>query len=517
LSQDQEESAIPTGTAEPPQPLYKSLFKKGIDAVVDASTSAAETGGKIAGQTLSIASEATVDVSALVAETGSKLIERTVANAKYFSSTNHAQWFGDDAEQVGRECGLLNDWSQTRFPSQVTSAAFCAAAGLGILTSATEITRVTRALMDNDRGVLQTLLRSFFNPEAAQTISRWMDTVLTQGFSGGMFHRLAHGHDLGGLLELVRQHNLTGALEWFNHVALRDFWTPHGVPYLPFGSQSIFDWLVSLGVRKTTAMSLLSLNAAQAGAALLAYKASRSAVEYVRAQLRKRKAQRLWDRAQSLEETNDYESADLCYDEALSYAPDSLDALIWVSIRALERAREAENAALWRRHNDRCYQLADAVRLRLSAADQVIPFSGGTRISLRGLAATLMAVSWSGGRGDQEDAIEGLRGILSGAVSDLLVMAEKLRAGDQVPGLEKTFLRARPFSAVLNESLALQLLTASPQPLPTPHTPITVHKRVTDTLKAVISQNDSQSAYAGELLEGFMRKYPLAGLGRLTT
>ncbi len=494
--------------AETSQPSGKSLLEKATGMVADVSTMVTTLGGKVVGQTIA----AVEDASSSVLAAGGEVVEQTVSKAKQLVNTNHEQWFGDDVERIKEECGLLNDWSQTRFPSHVTQAALCAAAGISVLANASPITRITRNLMDSDRGIIQVLLRQFVNPEEIKAIDRWMGTIPGQEFAGGMFHRLAHGHDINALIALIQGNNLDGVVGWFNHVYLRDFWTPHGVPFLPFGSETVFDWLVSLGVKKTTAMGILSVNAAQVAGALLAFKASKMAIEYVREQLRKRKAQQLWDRAQTLEAVGDDESADLCYDQAVGYAPNAPEALIWVSIRAFEQARKVEDSALWRRRNQRCYQLADALRLKLAAEDKLVPFSGATLISLRGLAVTLMALSWHGSVGDKEDAFEGQRGMLSGGVNDLLEAAEKLRSGIQAPRLEKTLMGARPFSAVMNEALALRLLIASPRLLPTPHTPITIHKRITETLKDLISRNDNQSAYAERILGDFTRKYPLSNL-----
>ena len=68
----------------------------------------------------------------------------------------------------------------------------------------------------------------------------------------------------------------------------------------------------------------------------------------------------------------------------------------------------------------------------------------------------------------------------------------------------------RPFSAIANEALALNLLTANPFRLPTVHTPLTVHRRIKDTLYEISKIKGDEGDYAKELLNGFNSKYPLS-------
>jgi hypothetical protein len=154
-------------------------------------------------------------------------------------------------------------------PKQITTGLFCFAAASGVLSNSTEITRFTRAWMDHDRSVVQKMFRTVFDPAEAREISAWMDRV------PGHAHRLHHGHDLAALMELRTQYGLNGILSWANHVMARDFWTPHGVPYLPAGSGSVYNWLVGTGVSPANAMSLLSINAAEAASGLLFVTAGR--------------------------------------------------------------------------------------------------------------------------------------------------------------------------------------------------------------------------------------------------
>lgn len=298
------------------------IFKNISDAVIDISTSVMRRGGDAVSNavsntkglvetTLPIVTNVAADISNYARTVGGEVMESAISSAKEFPNLNHEQWFGDDLDRIKGECDFLNDWNKTRFPTQVGQAALCAAIGAGILDNSTAITQFTRDLMDNDHGPIQVLFRRLFRPEAAEEISRWMDTVPGLDYAGGMFHRLKHGHDINALIQLVREHHITGAIEWFNHIALRDFWTPHGVPFLPSGSGTVFDWLVSLNVPKTTAIKLLSLNMAHVAGAILLYRSGQTTIKYIKEQLRERQARRLWDRAKELEVMGDYESADL--------------------------------------------------------------------------------------------------------------------------------------------------------------------------------------------------------------
>ena len=125
--------------------------------------------------------------------------------------------------------------------------------------------------MDHDQAAVQQWLRRVFNPDQAREISVWMDAAPGAEYAGGWAHRLIHGHDFAAMTEVMQEYGLVGAAEWANHVWLRGFWTPHGVPYLPAGSGTVYEWLMDAGLSSSTAMGLLTINAAEAASGLLLY------------------------------------------------------------------------------------------------------------------------------------------------------------------------------------------------------------------------------------------------------
>ncbi|HWP93531.1 MAG TPA: hypothetical protein VNN20_15165 [Thermodesulfobacteriota bacterium] len=89
---------------------------------------------------------------------------------------------------------------------------------------------------------------------------------------------------------------------------------------------------------------------------------------------------------------------------------------------------------------------------------------------------------------------------MNSGVDDLLKTANYLK--------DKWF--ERPFSAIANEALALNLLMASPFNLGSTYTPLYVRNRIANTLGQIASKDDEAGMYSRELLESFKRKYPLA-------
>lgn len=144
----------------------------------------------------------------------------------------------DSVERLKSSENPLIRLETQKIPQNFRASFLYAAAAAGMFANATEVTRVTRALMDDDKALLQQWLRNGFNPEQAADISAWMDRVPGTEVAGGFGHRLLHGHDAQAMFELMREHGSVGAIEWTNHVWLRDFWTPHGVPYLPAGTET---------------------------------------------------------------------------------------------------------------------------------------------------------------------------------------------------------------------------------------------------------------------------------------
>lgn len=180
----------------------------------------------------------------------------------------------------------------------------------------------------------------------------------------------------------------------------------------------------------------------------------------------------------------------------LSYVPDKPEIAIWTSMNYLRCAQQNDMKENRTANLFRAYQLADSVRIKL-IKDKSIPYYGGIRLSLRGLATTIMATSCIGILGKEN--ITAIKGIIASGIDDLMKMSNSL----------KQHLNLRPFSAIANEALALNLLTASPFVLSTVHTPLTIHNRISESLQILSAEKDIEGGYAQNLLEGFNKKYPL--------
>jgi len=455
----------------------KEALKKGITTVSDAADFAKDSSKKAWNQTLDL-SKARIKKGKVI--------------------------FKDDVEMIKKDCSLLNDWTVIKEPFAVTHSAILATAGMGILANETKLAQLSRSIMDSDASIFQQILNFFFNPQEIKQISKWMDTVPGKSFAGGgVTHRIMHGHDVSALIELIQNHNLAGVAEWFNHVALRDFWTPAGVPYLPFGSNTVYEWLCSIGVSKSTAASLLSVNFWNVMGLIMIYHSSMAFYGLIKEKINTKKVKKLWDRAREFEELEDFDAANQCYDQVLSYVSDRPEVTVWIAMNYLKLAKQQNIKRVWKSNLLRAYQLADSARLKLTK-DKTILYYGGVQLSLRGLTTTIMASSWGSFAG--ENNLYAIKGVIASAIEDLLKMANSL----------KDKWHSRPFSAIANEALALNLLTASPFPLPSAFSPIIVHKRIVDTLKHIALKDSEEAIYAQALLNGFHKKYPLGETASLT-
>lgn len=186
-------------------------------------------------------------------EIGEEQLERANDKLDEWKADHSSLVNGDSISALEKSENPLIELERRKVPKHVTMHLIHLFTAAGVFTNADDITRFTRDLMDNDNAAIQQWLRKVFSPEEAREISLWMDTSPGAEYAGGWAHRLEHGHDISALVELSNEYGLTGAIEWTNHVWLRDFWTPHGVPYLPSGSGTVYDWLVSAGVAPQTA------------------------------------------------------------------------------------------------------------------------------------------------------------------------------------------------------------------------------------------------------------------------
>lgn len=190
-------------------------------------------------------------------------LESVVVQRKRLTATTN----GDDLGKISLPDGPF----RRSFPVASNDVAALAAFGVGagLLANEVEIMRFTRALMDDDKAAVQMLLGGILDPARAKEVGVWMDSVPGQSVAGGWAHRLQSGHDLESLSSLVDEQGVGAAAHWFNHVYLRDFWTPVGVPWMSGGSGSAYEGLKAMGISPSTAMDLLSINAAEAASGLL--------------------------------------------------------------------------------------------------------------------------------------------------------------------------------------------------------------------------------------------------------
>ncbi|MFH1704168.1 MAG: hypothetical protein ABIB41_12235 [Nitrospirota bacterium] len=426
---------------------------------------------------------------------GTKLLKQTKDSFKIIAKSGKSI-FRDDIEMIKSDCPLLNQWTSSRVPHAVLNSAVLASASLGLLKNETDILRVTR-VMDSRDAVFQNILRTFVSESEIKKINKWMDKIPYKHYiGGGVTHRIKHGHDIGALIKLIKNHNYRGIAVWFNHVALQDFWTPAGIPYLPSGSKSVYGWIQKLGLSKKTAANLVSVNCARIAAILAFCQFCRSFYKFYKLVQKKRKAKELWNRAIELERLGDYSAANYCYDEVLAYLPEEPELLIWTAMKYFQCAQKQDSVDMWKSNLLRAYQLADTVRIKLTK-DKAVNF-GGILLSLRGLSMIIMASSWAGL--SAQDNYHVIRGIISSGVNDFIKMAERL---------EKQRIGLRPFSIVANNSIVLDLLIDIPFDLPTVYTPLTIHRRITDTLQTLAKRSDQEGKYSKRLLGSFMKKYPL--------
>lgn len=469
----------------------KKAWGKTSDMIADVTKSTAEESKRIWGKASGIISETATSAT----KSSKKVLDQTTVSLKEAAKKGKGI-FQDDVERLKNECALLNQWTLPTVPQPVVHSAILAAAGTGVLFNEDNLIQLT-SWMDSKNSIFEKILELFFDRADIEQVSKWIDTIPGANFvGGGVTHRITHGHDINALVDLFQSHDLAGVFEWFNHIVLQDFWTSAGIPFLPFGNNSAFEWLKSLGFGPEVAADLLSVNSAEVIAVLMLYRGSKFFIKFIQDQIREKKAKELWNRAIELNKLGDFSAANKCFDLVLSYVPDKPEIAIWTSMNYLRCAQQNDMKEDRTSNLFRAYQLADSVRLKL-LKDKSIPYYGGIRLSLRGLATTIMASSCICILG--KDNINAIKGIIASGVEDLIKMSNSLNQ----------HLNLRPFSAIANEALALNLLTASPFALSSVHTPLTMHNRINESLQKLSMEKDLEGEYAKKLLVGFNKKYPL--------
>ena len=416
---------------------------------------------------------------------------------------------GDRISKIRESNNPLLRLEEQKVPQNFFASFVYAAAAAGVVQNAAEVTRFTRGLMDNDSAGVQELLRRVFNPEQAKEISAWMDRVPGTEFSGGYAHRLFHGHDLNAMYELMQDHGAVGAAEWANHVWLRDFWTPHGVPYLPTGSGTVYSWLMDMGVTPSTAMSLLSVNAAEAAGGMLAFYSVQRAVRGSKAFARARRYRQAVNEVEKLAQRG--MEADAIFKVAdIETFLDSRPAphlRLDLALFCLEQGYKssANHAVSWGTH---AFEIASSLCRPIEGFPKVIPYHGGTKVSFHGIAAYVTASAYASLVQRRDSDWTSIAPRLEFGIDQFLAVSDQQANRISIPGLEKPAPGYRPYSALTNQLLALELVTAFGPLFGTTSDPIAIRRRMDESLRKLAKDSGPSGELATRISRALGRVYP---------
>ena len=403
----------------------------------------------------------------------------------------------DNLELFGRDVTPLGDPTGRNDAPPITAITGVALAGasVGAFANATELMRFTRPLMDADNVALQRWLSDVFPAATNPLVSRAMDTVPGAEYAGGMFHRLHHGHDIEGLVAMVREFGFDGAASWINHVGLRDLWTPHGVPWLPAGAGDVHAWLVELGMQRSLAATLLSVNAATLAGLTLGLLAGVAFRQYVRTTLERAEAKSRFDHACAALNTGDLITATERFESALRLPGANERLRLAAAMASLEAARHSDHPETRARvARDASYWLKDILadpKARVSGTS--MPAWAGADVSTHALAAVLYSQALMLAYGDDATATIEIDRMRTG-------VAAAIDHGDRLldPPRRGPLARpARPLSAAVNYTLALETVLAYPQRLVTANTtPERLHRSIREALMATAGTEYEELAHS---------------------
>lgn len=421
---------------------------------------------------------------------------------------------GDDITRLQTSDNPLLTLDQRSVPPHIRSAALYLATASGLFANADEVTRFTRDVMDRDDAAVQQWLRRVFDPEEAREISMWMDTAPGAEHAGGWAHRLDHGHDLSALATLGEEHGVTGAVEWTNHVWLRDFWTPHGVPYLPAGSGSAYEWLIEAGVSPATAMSLLTVNAAEMATGILAFSGGRRLYKGLKSYTTGRDYRRRVDRIRQLAHEGSHNEAVRLVDNTETFAVGQevprlrLD----LAVLCLDQSFKVTDEQLASAWGSRAFQIAFDLCRSLPHLPDDVPYHGGTRVSFHGFAATIAASAYSfhvqTNQSDWQQVVERLQF----GVNRFLELSAKQSKTSSLQLKGKDMWGYAPYSAMTNQLMALELVTACGGALTTTHDPIAIRREMENTLMT-LKADKTHRPVAVKIDDELQRSYPLKNPG----
>jgi hypothetical protein len=416
---------------------------------------------------------------------------------------------GDRISQIRESNNPLLRLEEQKVPQNFVASFVYAAAAAGVVQNAEEVTRFTRGLMDHDSAAVQELLRRVFNPEQAKEISAWMDRVPGTEFSGGYAHRLFHGHDLNAMYQLMQDHGALGAAEWANHVWLRDFWTPHGVPYLPTGSGTVYSWLRDMGVAPATAMSLLTVNSAEAASGILAFFSVRRAVRGAKVFVGVRRYRQAVDEVEKLAQRG--MEADAVYKVAdIETFLDSRSAphlRLDLALFCLEQSYkpQANHAVSWGTH---AFEIASSLCRPIEGLPKVTPYHGETKVSFHGIAAYVTASAYASLVQRRDSDWTSIAPRLEFGIDQFLTVSDQQAKKRSIPGLDKPAPGYRPYSALTNQLLALELVTAFGPLFGTTSDPIAIRRQMEKSLRTLAQDHGPSGELATRISRALGRVYP---------
>jgi hypothetical protein len=410
----------------------------------------------------------------------------------------------DDPERFAEACSPLNAAAtDLEVPAHVATGLVLGAASSGVLTNATDLMRWTRAL-DSDSAALQRFLSSVFPRATASEVSAFMDRVPGARMAGGMFHRLRHGHDLEGLIAVTQRYGWREGATWANHLFLRDFWTPHGIPWLPAGSGRVLDLLTSWGVRRSVAASLLSVNAASLGGLALAFAAGSIVRNVARGRIGRARLVRQFRHALEAAEAGDLGQACTRFASIVDTLEPHVTvydrlAMATVLVGSAEHELDALEARIRAAHMA-VQELHFVVRRAEPSA--VLELWAGASVSLHGFAGLLLARAYP--LAYDEDRFD------TAALLTLRSTVERALRHAASLHQERGPLRPRrPLSATVNYLIAMDTTLAFPDVVidREERDPLVLRDRLLRGLEQV---PPGFEGYAGEVRDRLVRRYPLA-------
>lgn len=361
----------------------------------------------------------------------------------------HRSTFESDPEVFGR---LYN--ARLR---PILTAAVLGATGGGAIAFDEVLTKVTRRVFDGDQligGWVAEKISSLVDPEAAESVNRFMDTVPGSTVpGGGWLHRIQHGHDLATLTEIAGEHGTGGVVQGLYHIYGRDFFTPAGIPILPAGSADMHKFLHNLGLGKEQAADLLSLNFVELIGGIMSVVALLRLWRLTKA-LRDNSAVRdLIERAGEAAEQQDYITATALLHEARSLRPK--DGALSLALGTIHQ-RAGNRLQAYLAFRDASVEMA---------TEEPTITLGGASLSLRGIAATMaLSMSYALARSEEHGGswLSHVRDVARTGVTALETTGHRLTDRRFLKRFGRgSLLPARHLSAALNFYLAGKLAGSS--------------------------------------------------------